>query len=298
MKRIISLLLIVIMSCSALVGCDWKSIFNWGANSNDKVDEDLKMKEVYISQFKIDGVEAKDVVIDYDGGTYNGARVVMLDAEWHDREHWTEIIDEISIQYYDANRILVYKSNEFYTLEEAKDSDILSLEQIVLISNDFQSKVAHYRDTCDKFDFEEYKFADNFNILPGKEPWTNVIYVDLDIRICKDNQGYESFDVVEYLGSDIIAKVKNTIMRETEFYRFSLYICNEGYENIQYVFDRLSQIPGVLSAGYYYSGYDITTQAANDEYYENNATWGLESINVENVWDFTTGSYAVKTAVD
>ena len=28
MKRIISLLLIVIMSCSALVGCDWKDIFN------------------------------------------------------------------------------------------------------------------------------------------------------------------------------------------------------------------------------------------------------------------------------
>ena len=28
MKRIISLLLIVIMSCSALVGCDWKNIFN------------------------------------------------------------------------------------------------------------------------------------------------------------------------------------------------------------------------------------------------------------------------------
>ena len=160
MKRIISLLLIVIMSCSALVGCDWKSIFNWGANSNDKVDEDLKMKEAYISQFKIDGVEAKDVVIDYDGGTYNGARVVMLDVEWHDREHWTEIIDEISIQYYDANRILVYKSNEFYTLEEAKDSDILSLEQIVLISNDFQSKVAHYRDTCDKFDFGEVLVVD------------------------------------------------------------------------------------------------------------------------------------------
>ena len=274
MKKVISLLVVVIFICSALVGC---------------VNQDLesKMKEKYLSQFGIEDKTPEDVVIDYDGGTYNGVRVLMLDAEWHDREEWIENIGETQIQYYDSNRLLAYAFGKFYTLEEAKKYYILSEESIIKIADDFQSQVTHYRDTCDVHDFEEYQFIDNFDIFDDYDPWTNVIAIDLDKRICRDN---ESFSIADYLGKDIIAEVKNIFDRNPKYNSYSLYICNPGYENMQYVFERLSKIPGVLHAGYYYSFFDLSAESSNDKYYTNYGAWGLEDIEIEKVWDFTVGS--------
>ena len=295
MKRIISLLLIVIMSCSALVGCDWKSIFNWGANSNDKVDEDLKMKEAYISQFKIDGVEAKDVVIDYDGGTYNGARVVMLDAEWHDPAETTESIDGVSIMYYDSNQLYLYKDGSFKTLDEAYGIELISKDELTKIASDFNNNAKHFRDTCDKFDFPEFWIWE-----PDEEYSEFVKYDKIDIRIDRDivftDENREE-NLIKYLGEDIIKRVVSEGRVSEDYVGYALELHVPGEENIQYVFERLSQVPGVLSAGYYVR-YGMAAQATNDSYNEHNGSWWMDNIEIEKVWSITTGSYVVKTAVE
>ena len=85
----------------------------------------------------------------------------------------------------------------------------------------------------------------------------NIIYVDIDTRVCTDNRGYEVIDVVEYLDCDLIQSKKNILRFNPDYCRYSLYINNAGYENIPYICEELSKIPGVLSAGYYFDFFDF-----------------------------------------
>ena len=117
MKKLISLLLVIIITCSVLSGCVY-------------FDRYLKIKKVYLDQFGIKDKNPEDVIIDYDGGTYNGARIVMLDAEWHDPEEWTEIIGETKLQYYDSNRLYAYKDGHFITLTQAFENSILKKSDV------------------------------------------------------------------------------------------------------------------------------------------------------------------------
>ena len=112
MKKLISLLLVICILCPLLVGCGNR-------------DEDFKMKKAYLRQFEIEGKEPEDVIIDYDGGEYNGTRIVMLDVEWHDPEEWTETVDGVEIKYYDSNRLYAYKNGKFFTLTDAYDKNKL-----------------------------------------------------------------------------------------------------------------------------------------------------------------------------
>ena len=256
-------------------------------------DSDLRMKKAYLRQFGIKDVEPEDVVIDYDGGMYNGARIVMLDAEWHNPEDWTESIGETNIQYYDSNRILVYIFGKFYTLTEAQNQNIIFAFQIKKIANEFNNVTLHFRDTCDKHDFDEFWYWDNLEMPSapeGEKPISNMIGVDIDIRVCStDGVVNKNFNVVEYLGTDIISKMHAVALFE-DFARYYLKIVNDGLENIPQIFEQLKQIPGVLSAGYYWSVYDPSCSTLNNANTLDNTEWGIEYIEATKVWDFATGS--------
>ena len=252
MKRITSILLILamVLSSAVLVGC---------VENTDQV-----MKEAYLRQFNIKDKGVDDVIIDYDLGMINNARIIMLDAERNDPEEWTENIGDVEIRYFDSNRLLVYRFGWFFTLSDAKKLFLLTDEQISHIAGRFTSEVGHFRDTCDKNDFGEYYFWDNFDFFENVEPLTDVIAVRIDMRVFQSNYSETVFDVAEYLGSDIV-KDKYQVygwLPDSVFMR--VYICNEGYENMPYIFERLSQIPGVLEAGYYYKHYDILESAYDD----------------------------------
>ena len=294
MKKLISLLLVIIMTCSTLVGCDWKSIFNPCADSNDTVDEELKMKEAYLSQFQIEGVEAKNVVVDYDGGTYNGARIVMLDAEWHNPAELSESIDDVTITYYDPNRLYVYQDESFISLNEAYSSSRISKDELSKIASDFNNDVRHFRDTCDKFDFPEFWIEDYDGRFEGDDYYlsTNRIYieVDKDIAFNSGNTGWREnlLNYLEgYVGENVVKHIifESRITWESNFYLIELH--DDGFENIKRVFEILSRVPGILSAGYYIQ-IGVAAQANDSPYIDYNSSWWIDNIEVEKVWDFTT----------
>ena len=290
MKKLISLLLVVILVCSALAGCDWNSIFN---RNEPTIDEDTKMKQMYLSQFKIQNLDAEDVVIDYDGGTYNGARIVMLDAEHNDPEEWTETIGDTMIKYYDSNRLYAYKDDCFMELNESYGNALISKNDLIKIASDFANSTKHFRDTCDKFDFPEFWIWE-----PGEEYREFVKYDKIDIRIDRDiiftDKNWEE-NLIKYLGEDIIKRVVSEGRVSVDYIGYALELYVPGEENIQYVFERLSKVPGVLSAGYYVR-YGVA-QSTNDSYYSHDGTRGLEYIDIEKVWDFTTGSSLVHVGI-
>ena len=231
MKKFTSILLVfaIISSCFAFMGC---------INLND----DITMKEAYLRQFGIKDVKAEDVVIDYDAGTYNGARVIMLDAEWHDPEKWVEQLGGYSITYYDSNRLYVYKNGIFLTLSDAYSRQKISEKEICKIVDKFANDVKYYHNTCDQYDF---------NIeLPDEDFSSNDINYGINIAFDQElfalTKTYQEKDniVLDYVGTNIINKIEGVY--EGRFRVVAIRFHHDNPIYLSYVIELLNQLPGVV----------------------------------------------------
>ncbi len=279
MKKLISLLLVICVLCPLFVGC---------ANQ----DEDYKMKKKYLRQFKIEDKEPEDVIIDYDGGTYNGARIVMLDTEWHDPEEWTETIGDTTIQYYDSNRLYAYKNGKFYTLSDAYEKGKLSSEDIVFIAENFNNEITHYRDTCDIFDFSNY-------LRPGEIieiSESNKKYIEYGaLLICIDDRlagDYQS--LIDYLGVDMISDLFIQIPYvdlhiEGAYSRYFVRLKYDTQEYTESAMKKMAKIPGVVSLELYHGRNVIAGASSQSNSLSNQFQWA-EDIHLPEVWEFTKGS--------
>ena len=239
MKKLTSIILIlaILSSCFTFVGCSDNS--------------ELTMKENYLKQFRIADKNANEVVIDYDGGTYRGARVVMLDAEWHDVEEREEKIFDININYYDKNSLYAYKFGIFFSIPIARLLGILTDDEIREITEKFNSEVRHFRDTCDIFDFPPYQPMGEYG--DGKiVPDMIAVTIDNRVLISRDFPPKAPFDIIDYLGEDIIESQKEVLWASDKSTSFALVVCEQWRNNIPEVIERISKIPGVLASGYYY----------------------------------------------
>lgn len=101
----------------------------------------LTIKEDYIKFFwkDDDNIKLDTVDIILYLGIYDTAYVSMLtckDAEYT-AEVWTENIEKYAFKYTSSNRIWVWFEHEFYTLTEAYNKNILKLEHIRLIYDNY-----------------------------------------------------------------------------------------------------------------------------------------------------------------
>ena len=270
MKKLISLLLVICMLCPLFVGC---------ANQ----DKDYKMKKNYIRQFKIKDKEPEDVIIDYDGGTYSGARIVMLDTEWHDPEKWTETIGDTTIQYYDSNRLYAYKNGKFYTLSDAYEKGKLSKNEITQIALKFSMDVCFYLDTCDIYDFDKSSFVDG-------DLSKNEMYDKLNVWV--DWKALEGIDftsttwvehMTTHLGNNLIETWGITHISD-DFMVLYIELAYNTKEHHSYVANELKKVPGILKVDSY-SEYGWNNSSYTNSF--SGVSWAIESIQVEKVWEFT-----------
>ncbi len=287
MKRIISIILsaaILLSCCFMFSGC---------------VDRfpSIEMKQRYAKQFDIEGVKTSEVLLEYYSGTYNGYTVVMLDASCHDFDEWQEKIGDNVINYPDTNRLLAYKGGKFITLTEAYASGALTDADIAEIANKFNAEITVFYQVCDEFDFlEECQYY-----IPSLEDdfSTEYVFVAMDKKFSAENkvppESYFGTDIVKSV-IDCTPGVSNPL---SENYRklFFLYLHENSKENVIYVINRLKTIPGIsyIEINDLSAVPDVTF--SNDEYYDSGNQWGLSFINIENVWDFTTGSESINVGI-
>ena len=247
------------------------------------LNDDITMKEAYLRQFGIKDVKAEDVVIDYDAGTYNGARVVMLDAEWHDPEKWEEKLGSYSITYYDSNRLYAYKDGVFFTLSEACKNSYLSIDDLSTIAYKYNNDVRMYIDVCDIYDFDKSKCEEldwsNNNIYNSVTIW-------MDIRCVEGIWELQDLTpIIEHLGSDIIDNIEIQSLSSDPFAIFHVKFKFDSKAFLDYAVERLRKVTGVLMVGPY-SKYGWAQSFSGEE--SDNLSWALKSIEIEKVWDFTT----------
>ena len=241
-KKITSVLLVLtmILSCFALVGCAGKLGYF----------KEKRIKEDYIEFFNITDKTADDVVLDYYAGNYEGYEIVMLDVEWHDPEEWIEVIGKMQINYKDSNRLLAWKDGEFFSLTDAYNTEKLSAESISDIGEVFNSKVQYFIDTCDIYDFDkteyqkvEYDWSNNKDY--------NKLHILLDMRLFKD-MDFESAVRVETMAEhlkygELITDFKHlTIDSGSPILLLSVDLPYNNRLFRWYAVNELAKIPGVL----------------------------------------------------
>ena len=243
MKKLISLLLVICMLCPMFVGC---------ANQ----DENYKMKKKYLRQFKIEDKEPEDVIIDYDGGTYNGARIVMLDAEYHaPKENSVIIDDDIIINYYDSNKLYVYRRGRFYSFTDAISRSILSREDVQDVALKFNAAVTNYTDTCDKHDFDLCEVDLRYYNLGDRHLKSNAIMINIDRRIIFGGKIDEKQLLVEYInsrfGANVIKEIGFHYIQTSKSLLCKVFIEDVRLENLPQFMKELSRVPGLLWIGCY-----------------------------------------------
>ena len=276
MKKLVSFLLVLCILCPLLSGCVW-------------LDEDTRMKRAYLRQFGIKDKKPEDVIVDYDGGTYNGARIVMLDAEWHDPEESVyEIPFMASINYYDSNRLYVYKYGYFFTLKQAYEYSILERSDIEDIAVNYSAEITAFIDVCDKYDFEpcqEIRIGDDHIDHADREICESYLWICFDERATPSmSLPAEPRDVLNkiaeyintYVGCDVISGISILYGYEpyANGYVFDIYIKNDSIENLPKIMEQIASVPGVKWVYCHCLYFFIGLQAANDTYYDD-GQWGL-----------------------
>ena len=307
MKKLISLLLVVVMTCTVLSGCEWSEWFykKTTTEPNDQTLEEIiaEMKWDYLMQNNITSVSHEDVFVEFCAGLYNGYLVAMVDASKDTYEKATITVGGVNFTYFDTNRLIAYKNGEFLSLDDSFNKGILSKADLVEIEEKFATEKTNYYEFCDIHDYpltgmtspnfynirdNVTKTADKLNVvLYYAEDLPPLSFFDLQSSSVRQlPQVIEIIDLLdEYMGFYYAYN-----MRCIEIVFDKEYTYSELYK---YAY-QLMQKPGVFSAGEYWpampaSGGTYTASVNNQ--------WGLNEINVSKVWQFSTGSYTVGVGI-
>ena len=287
MKKLISLLLVIVIICSVLSGCVY-------------FDKDFEMKKAYLDQFGIKDKNPEDVIVDYDVGTYNGARIVMLDAECRDPEKWMENIGDFTITYYDSNRLLVWKDSEFITLTQSYWDGLLGADDIKIIIAEYDDKIKQFADVCDVYDFSvKPKHTSTIKLLMEFD-YESIKFHEL-VVVVDPKLSQEGMILSKEFFGDFVSEISCWGVNSVTGYPNSCgYLLSLEYSHapaisMAYVISKIESIPGVLLvAPMIVSGF---CAIPSDPAYINDNQWGLIDIQVEKVWDFTIGSDEIVVGV-
>ncbi len=268
--------------------------------------KEMQIKNDYLEAFDIEGKSAKDVVVDYYAGKYNGCHILMLDTECHDPEEWTEQIGEVSITYYDSNRLYAYLNGSFYTLLYAYENNLLSQKNVEKIVYRYSKSISQFAFVADKYDFQIEEVVCNIEEFYKKNNSYDYIEVIVDQKLSADDvyldKDYFGNNVVYQVTRNRYAFLDSAYGEEYEGCReYTLHLKYDGKLYTYMAVKQLSGIPGIkrilLGGGGYHPGIDGYMLSASDPAYTEGVQWGLEDIEIERVWDFYTGTAAINVGI-
>ena len=292
MKKIVSLLLVIIITCSALAGCG--KLIPWNNKLKTEVIED------YLSWSGLKG-DYKVEEIDYHFlGKYGDSVAIYFKTAGAYETPTEEEVAGYKFSYPDSRVIRIWNNGKFYKMADAYEKGLVKAWNVKRISS--KAKSLNHGDPI--FIFEEkiyvdyseysdyyYEYFDSSTILvvvdknissPGKR-FDNEFFEDIGIKCITDNT-----NIYEYLNS-------NNVYRQYFFVELS----ERSKENVKRVISILENKEGIREASPV--GLAQPGLTSNDEYYissdSQQGTWGLYNIEVEKVWDFTTGSSAISVGV-
>ena len=299
MKKLICLLLVVVMTCTVLSGCEWSEWFckKTTTEPNDQTLEEIisEMKWDYLMQNNITDVTHDNVLVEFCEGLYKGYLVAMVDATRHVYEKAIVNVGGVDFTYFDGNRLIAYKNGEFLSLEDAFNQGVLSKEDLVEIEANFSTEKTSYYDFCDIHD----------NPITGLQ---GTPYFGKNEK----DKTFDRLKMVLYYGGElppmslystgnpdhptVVEVIDKSSTEFYDYYKGRLFFVElvfdraySGYELLSYV-TALHNKPWVLYVdSQWHPMSDSTATTSTMEY---GSQWGLNEINVSKVWQFSTGTYS------
>ena len=298
MKKLISLLLVLVFICSALVGCDWGCILDNNTQSTTTAymppppNDELKL-EIIKDYLVWSGIQSDKTPNEIDCefyGVYNESIAVYFHTAGAYQTPLEEKIAGYKFIYPDSRVIRIWNNGKFYRMLEAYEKGLITETNIFDISRAFQSI-----EFQDPYFIYEDKIYNEPNFKLDTLAY-NALSVVIDKSLSRYNDNKE-FDVRFFGDIELIEWCE--LWRSDETHQEFLLIFPEASsEKLLQIIDNLYQIDGIKEVCPLYSGnLDLSP---NDELFKDEAVyiqWALDKIFVEKVWDFTTGSSDVRVGI-
>ena len=333
MKKVIIIILMVF--CVFICGCtdvkpshmtEYEQSGATDDNSSDVIEggelpklilseeDSVLVRKAYIKKYRPDATGSNasydSILIRYYYGDFNGYKVFSV-KDYVSYDYWprVDIIEGLSFEYrYDFSEIFVSDGKTCYTLQEAYDNDLLSIEDVLTIHKYHVS----YDDSDDKFigidygrDYHDLKISNLYVVLkPAYSQYRGVSdyiyekFITIDKVISIEAHRYVPD---EYLLDD---KTLDPSKPEAAIYNYTarrqeIYICLscETKEELFDVARQFEALDEVYFASLVY-GVQGTSVTPSDTYFS--LQWALNGdygIEADEAWEFATGTRAVRVGI-
>ena len=289
MKKIVSLLLVIIITCSALAGCG--KLIPWNNKLKTEVIEDYLSWSGLKGDYKVDEIDYHFL------GKYGDSVAIYFKTAGAYETPTEEEVAGYKFSYPDSRVIRIWNNGKFYKIADAYEKGLVKPWNVKRISS--KAKSLNHGDPI--FIFEEKVSYKHVFSLPGYVFLYDRVDVRIDTNLSKpgkifDNEFFEDVGITK-----IVDWTRNSDPHRVTPYRqyLELHLAEASIENVKRVVDILEAKEGIRSV----EPGSVAQPGAtpNDEYYTSSdsqqGTWGLYNIEVEKVWDFTTGSSAISVGV-
>ncbi len=269
----------IILSCLALVGCEC-----FGSRLDEALESRI-LEDFLITTAMLGDIAPEEIDYTFFGQYGDSIAIYFHTAGAYDTKT-EEKAAGIKFKYPDSRTIKIWNNGKLYKMPEAFEKGLISKEDVLSIK--LKSLFLNHKEPC--FIYNSKRITEVPIIFYEKPDifYWNMLEVILDENVSRVN----SVPSVEFFGADIVKEVidisaGNDRTDKTFEQHIALILYEDTPEELYEVRKRIEQIDGVKSVLFCDN---MISSAANDNYYANNFQWGLNNIEVEKVWNFTTGT--------
>ncbi len=269
----------MLLPCGLLVGCETTS--DNGAP--------LELIEDYLIWSGIQSdMEPEEVDYEY-YGTYGDSVVVFFQSAGAYETPTDERVAGYRFKYPDSRVIRVWNDGKFYKLSEAYEKKLLKGSDI------FSIYLKHLFVDVEEplFIYEEKKYY--YPDIEAQSLILSAVSIDIDKSLSREGKKFDE-DFFYGIQNLEIIEIHNYFWLDRQ--NIWIYFEEISPEEMLELFNMLYTVDGICAVYPQYMGH--LDYSANDPYYtdtENYGQWALDNIEIEKVWDFTTGTDAVRVGV-
>lgn len=324
MKKFTSIILIltIILSCFAFSGCDWDKIFpKKTTTSTTTTPEDpfKSLKEKIIEDYLIwSGIQSdkkpEEIQYEFYGQYGESAAVYFHTAGAYENEKAVEEIAGFTFSYPDTRVIRIYNNGKFYKMPEAFEMGLINESHVETIYEQFENieftEPYFIYEGKYLFDLDYHNRILYSKYCNGMHPGVIEVFIDESLSRHKkvfDSEFFAGIDI-DYIEETSYFKDRPTEELSEEdldgyYQRFNIHLKDKTEEAVLEAIPILEKIDGISAVAPLYipTGIPDYHLTPNDEYYTDETDplitqddqWALNTINIEKVWDFTTGNDSI-----
>ena len=276
MKKLFVLLALISILALVLLGC------NKNEELNDELEREI-LEDFLITSALIGDISPEDINYTSFGQFRDSVAIYFHTAGAYE----TPVEEEIAgykFSYPDSRVIRICNNGKFYKMGEAYELGLIDYFDILSIK--IESLFLEFEEPYFVYEEKDIESVPSSLYTKPELYYLDRLDVFIDPRLCKTDYSI----TLDFFNNHELIKSIERLESNYEYYgkSFEIYLYSNTVEELISVKEYIEQIDGVRRVELI-GGWELAAHT-NDTYYLSEDLWAINSINLDRVWDFVTGS--------